>query len=84
MNATDLSRDQMELSFNATRPACAPRRPASRAVARWWFARMREAVRLAAERPAPAPRPEQTALSLPAPAARLRRAANPHEAALAA
>ncbi|MFN0066020.1 MAG: hypothetical protein ACKVYV_00125 [Limisphaerales bacterium] len=74
MNPTDLSCDQMELSFNAARPACAPRRPASRAVARWWFDRMREAVRLAAERPTPEPRPEQTAFSLPAPATRLRRA----------
>lgn len=74
MNTGDLGREQMELSFNAARPACAPRRPASRAVARWWFARMREAVRLATERPAPAPRPEQTALSLPVPTHRLRRA----------
>lgn len=72
MNTFDLGREQMELSFNA-RPACAPRRPASRTVARWWFARMREAVRQAAERPTRSPRPEQIAFTLPAPAHRLRR-----------
>ncbi|HMO65042.1 MAG TPA: hypothetical protein PKE47_07450 [Verrucomicrobiota bacterium] len=75
MNPTNCDREQMELSFNAARPACTPRRPASRAVARWWFARMREAVRHTASRTTPDPRPEQIAFPLPAPATRLRRPA---------
>lgn len=84
MNTVDLGREQMELSFNAARPACAPRRPASRTVARWWFARMREAVRQAAESPARTPRPEQIAFTLSSPAHRLRRAADTRAAALTA
>lgn len=84
MNLTNPHREQMELSFTAARPACAPRRPATRAVARWWFARMREVVRLAADRPAAGPRPEQIAFNLPASAARPRRPAGLRGAALAA
>lgn len=84
MNPTNWDREQMELSFTAACPASAPRRPASRAMARWWFARMREVVRRAGDRPGGEPRPEQTALGLPVPAVRLRRPAGLRRTVLAA
>jgi hypothetical protein len=69
-----LTREQLELVLEARAALVAPaRRPARRTtVARWWFARMREAVRRAAAA-APAPRPEQIHFALPAAPRRLRR-----------
>jgi hypothetical protein len=56
---------QLELGFNGTQTRIFGRQPASRATrAKWWFARMREAVASAMDwPPETAPRPEQVLFS---------------------
>lgn len=77
--------EQMELTLEASRrnrrlaaPRAfrPPRRTRRQVVSRWWFARMREAVRIAPDWPSAEPSPmatEQTTLSLTAPPTRLHR-----------